>query len=119
MYTKLKSLFSTISPELFIWTSGLLLIAFIPFGNAHFSVCPLNNLGLSFCPGCGLGNSLHHLFHMDISGSFNSHPLGIPALLIILTRILTLTKNSLTHNSFLKQRSSNGQRISTDAESRF
>jgi hypothetical protein len=108
MFQKVKTFFNIVSPELLIWTGGLLMLAFLPFGTDHYTICPFSNLGIPYCPGCGLGESLHNLFHLDIAGSFYSHPLGILALLIILSRIITLSKISITNYSFSKKRNYNG-----------
>jgi hypothetical protein len=52
-------------------------------------------MGIDNCPGCGLGKSISMIFHGDIIGSFNTHPLGIPALLLIVKRIYQLIKNKI------------------------
>jgi len=80
--------------ELFFWIAAL---AFIfatagPGGEPHFTLCPLANMGFDWCPGCGLGHSIGHVFKGDIQASFSSHPFGIIALGIILHRIFTLLK---------------------------
>lgn len=81
--------------EAFIWIIGLVCLAIIPATDStHFTVCPLSNLGLEFCPGCGLGNSISYLFRGDIESSIYSHPLGIFAFIIIVTRIISLIKNN-------------------------
>ncbi|WP_240618525.1 DUF2752 domain-containing protein [Pedobacter yonginense] len=60
----------------------------------HFTLCPLANLGFeNWCPGCGLGRSISHILHGEFSNSFSEHWFGLPALLIILYRIYTLTYN--------------------------
>lgn len=56
----------------------------------HFTFCPLANLGMSWCPGCGLGRSITHFFHGNIRESIQYHWLGIPAVLIISYRIVIL-----------------------------
>ena len=55
--------------ELVFWLGGLLALALSnPTAAAHFSLCPLKAMGLTWCPGCGLGHSLSFLFHGDIAG---------------------------------------------------
>jgi Protein of unknown function (DUF2752) len=49
-------------------------------------------MGITWCPGCGLGHSIAFLLHGDIRNSFHAHWLGIPALVIILYRIYDLVK---------------------------
>ncbi|UCH66639.1 MAG: DUF2752 domain-containing protein [Ignavibacterium sp.] len=93
--------------ETALWIGGLLFLAFINnLADVHFTVCPIGNLGLDFCPGCGLGNSISYLFRGDVIGSFNSHPLGLFALIVLLIRIIHLLKFN---------RSRNGKYITTNA----
>ena len=92
---KIKKLWSVIGFEALVWILGLayLLLIHSP-GETHFSICPLSNLGFDFCPGCGLGNSISYIFKGDFIASFQSHPLGIFALIIITFRIITIIKNN-------------------------
>jgi hypothetical protein len=77
--------------ELTFWIAALASLAFTdPAGPAHFSLCPLKAIGITWCPGCGLGHSISWLFRGNIRNSFHAHWLGIPALIIILYRIYTL-----------------------------
>lgn len=82
--------------EGFIWIAALFYFAFFvnPF-ETHFTICPLANAGFEHCPGCGLGNSISLFFHGYFIESFNTHILGIPALLIILHRIYSIIKFNL------------------------
>jgi hypothetical protein len=86
--------------ELLFWMSALLML-----GNAgmdvkadghHFTLCPLANLGISWCPGCGIGRAITHLLHGQIMESLKYHWFGLPALMIICYRIYTLMKLELT-----------------------
>nr|WP_255476779.1 DUF2752 domain-containing protein [Mucilaginibacter sp. AK015] len=61
-----------------------------PAGQSHFSLCPLKALGLTWCPGCGLGHAISYLFRGDIINSFRAHWLGIPVFAVLLYRIYTL-----------------------------
>lgn len=93
LYQVLVFLFHIIRSEIFIWSAALIYLAIFNNPQAvHFSICPLNHLGIEFCPGCGLGNSISWLFHGDLTGSINAHPFGIPAVIILLNRIFTLAK---------------------------
>ena len=102
-FNKIFGFVSVFGIEGIIWISALLYLAFFihPY-ETHFTICPLSNLGFEHCPGCGLGNSIALLFHGKISQSFEAHILGIPALLIILHRIVSLVKfnrkKRLNHN---------------------
>ncbi|WP_454804557.1 DUF2752 domain-containing protein [Mucilaginibacter phyllosphaerae] len=64
-----------------------------PAGQGHFSLCPLKLLGITWCPGCGLGHAISFLFRGDVRSSFHAHWLGIPVLLVLLYRIYTLALN--------------------------
>lgn len=76
-----------------IWITALVYLAFFnnPF-QSHFTICPLSNAGFEHCPGCGLGNSVSFLFNGYFSESFDTHLLGIPAILIIVYRIYSIIK---------------------------
>jgi hypothetical protein len=101
MIRKLFTFIRNIPFEGLIWISALLLIAVINVdSHSHFTICPLKNLGLDFCPGCGLGRSIHYLFHMEFLKSFNAHPLGVFALVILLYRIYILSSGVLKKKQF-------------------
>lgn len=89
-YTRLIGL------EGFIWIAALFYFALIinPF-ETHFTICPLANAGFQHCPGCGLGNSISLFFHGHFTESFNTHILGMPALIIIFHRIYSVIKFNL------------------------
>ena len=104
LFHKIKSSFGF---ETAIWVGGLIFFAFINNPtDVHFTICPLTNLGLNICPGCGLGNSISYLFRGDLIASFHSHPFGLFALIILLTRIIYLLKFNWR---------SNGKYITTNA----
>jgi hypothetical protein len=85
--------------ELAFWIAAIVSLAFTdPAGLAHFSLCPLKALGITWCPGCGLGHSISYLFHGDINNSLHAHWLGIPAIVIILYRIYTLMVQRVSDN---------------------
>jgi hypothetical protein len=91
----IKKIGALIGIEAFIWTCGLFYLIFINSPEAyHFTICPISNLGFDFCPGCGLGNSISFLFQGNLEASFQSHPFGIFAFVIIVTRIISLIKNN-------------------------
>ncbi|WP_305364882.1 DUF2752 domain-containing protein [Daejeonella sp.] len=78
--------------ELIAWISAILFLAFTVSGSAHSSLCPLDNLGFKWCPGCGLGRSIRFLLHGEFRLSIEHHWFGIPAFLILFYRILQLLK---------------------------
>jgi hypothetical protein len=76
--------------EALIWLGALIFLAFSNPDTHHYSFCPLDNLGFSYCPGCGLGRSVGYLFRLDFESSFLSHPLGIPAVALLIYRSLKI-----------------------------
>jgi hypothetical protein len=95
IFRKIKQLWKIVGLEASIWILGLFYLALIYSpSETHFTICPLANIGIDFCPGCGLGNSISHLFRGNLISSFYSHPLGIFALVIIIFRIITIIKNN-------------------------
>ncbi|MEO8793844.1 MAG: DUF2752 domain-containing protein [Daejeonella sp.] len=92
-------MFKQLKFELIFWISGFLVLLNIDPAIHHFTLCPLENLGFSWCPGCGLGRSIAFLFHGNIQESINQHWFGIPALAIILHRIFQLSKQQFTNFS--------------------
>ena len=79
------------------WFAALVALALTDPASSHFSLCPLKNAGITFCPGCGLGRSITLFFHGDIAASFHTHPLGIFAVIVLSFRIVNLTKHYLKH----------------------
>ncbi|WP_133553060.1 DUF2752 domain-containing protein [Algoriphagus boseongensis] len=86
--------------ELIFWIGSLIAILTInPEASQHFSLCPLDNLGFSWCPGCGLGRSMNLLARGEIQASWSMHPLAMLAFAAIFHRIWTLIKHlKTTHN---------------------
>ena len=79
--------------ENIFWILALIALAAIdPGKSSHLSLCPLKNLGFTFCPGCGIGHSISWFLHGDTLRSCAAHPLGIAAVAMILYRIVTLQK---------------------------
>ncbi|MEO7444430.1 MAG: DUF2752 domain-containing protein, partial [Ferruginibacter sp.] len=78
--------------ELCCWVTGLFLLATMNIEEAHFSFCIFSWLGFTHCPGCGLGHAIHYILQGNLNASLNAHPFGIPALLILLHRVVTLAK---------------------------
>ena len=76
--------------EAIIWITAIVLLAIMEPTCDHSSICPFNALGLGFCPGCGLGHSISFLFRGDLVSSFNAHPLGMFAVIILLYRSISI-----------------------------
>gem|GEM_PF-265536 len=76
--------------EAFIWLLALILLACMPPESTQSSLCLLHHLGFSWCPGCGLGHAISSFFHFRFVLSFNQHPLGIFAVVVLISRICTV-----------------------------
>lgn len=74
--------------EAFIWIAALLWLAIDNPAAHHYTHCPFHNAGISFCPGCGLGRSIGYFFRLDLPASFMAHPLGIPAIGLLVFRAI-------------------------------
>jgi len=81
--------------ELIFWIAALVILFVIEPSQVHFTLCPISNLGFDFCPGCGLGHSIHYALRINFEESFMSHPLGIIAIFILFQRIITLFYNNI------------------------
>jgi len=79
--------------ELFFWLGALLFLALTRSGSVHYSLCPIDNMGMNWCPGCGLGRSIRYFFQGEFQASFSQHWFGIPAALILIYRVIELTDN--------------------------
>ncbi|BDD08642.1 hypothetical protein FUAX_10740 [Fulvitalea axinellae] len=79
--------------ELIFWLVALVALFVWQPGGGHIELCPLKNIGFPYCPGCGIGRSLHYAMLADFGASFSMHPLGPVALAVILRRVWQLIKN--------------------------
>lgn len=71
-----------------IWITALLLLFFMDPASQGTSFCLFKFIGFSYCPGCGIGHSIHYALHLNMARSFDEHVLGIPATLAILYTIV-------------------------------
>jgi len=95
--------------EALIWMAALLFLALIePAESTHYTLCPFSVVGIDFCPGCGLGRSVSYVLHGEITNSLSVHPLGIFALIVLTTRVISLIKINWSNY---------GKRISINARS--
>ncbi|MCL5021399.1 MAG: DUF2752 domain-containing protein [Bacteroidetes bacterium] len=89
-------LYWRIGLEAIVWIAAFVYFAIHnPYVQAGFTICPLENLGFHYCPGCGLGRAVSFLLHGDITRSIHTHILGIPATIILLSRTFSLLNKSL------------------------
>lgn len=113
-------MFAKIPLEAVLWVMVLLWLGISepPFGQ-DFTLCPLNNLGITNCPGCGLGRSISYALHGRLGESLHAHVLGIPAIVVLMLRSISLLKNTFqksTGSVSTNQRKSHGQRNAVDAD---
>jgi len=80
--------------ELVFLVASLLSFALSNPENEHFNLCIFKWLNFNYCPGCGLGHSITWFFHGDFSKAYESHFFGIPAVFIILHRIIQLVREN-------------------------
>ena len=96
MINTLRKYTKKIDLESLFWLGSFVYLSLInPYTPKHLDFCLFSLIGIENCPGCGLGKSISMVFHGDFAGSFNAHPLGIPAIILIIKRIYTLIKNKI------------------------
>lgn len=78
------------NPERLFWSAALIILFFLPETKSAVSLCVFSLFGFGPCPGCGIGHAIHYALRLDINASFQHHPLGIPAVIIIFIRIKQL-----------------------------
>lgn len=121
MRQKIITSFRFVNLEAVIWTAGLLFLAFFDFQDKlHFSICPIKNLGFSFCPGCGLGKSISYLFRLEFKESYAIHPLGLIALIVLVYRVISLNISAYRKYKYHSSQINgaiNGKFINTNAQS--
>ncbi|NPA35932.1 MAG: DUF2752 domain-containing protein [Chlorobi bacterium] len=82
--------------EAWFWFAALVSLAIAaPTHETHFSFCIFKMMGIDFCPGCGLGHSIIFLFHGDFKESWNTHPLAILAVAVLLHRIVVILRKDI------------------------
>lgn len=73
-------------------------------------------MGFTWCPGCGIGHAIAWLLHGDVKNSLHAHWLGIPALILIVYRIIVLFKdNVLGYGDIEKRFAKQGVKIDKQA----
>ncbi len=77
-------------PEAMIWIVALVLLFLFDESREHISLCIFNFLGFDFCFGCGIGRSISSVLHGEILKSFSYHFFGLPATIILVSRIIQL-----------------------------
>ncbi len=87
----MRSKLRYIDREAAIWIVGLLVLALgNPESDFHFTIFwPYYVWGFQ-SPGYGLGHSISYLFRGDVISAMETHILGLPAVAIIVWRVVTL-----------------------------
>ena len=94
---RISTIIGKLPIELIFWISALVGILFIdPYGPQHFTLCPLDNLGIDWCPGCGLGRAMSFIVKGDFQASWSMHPLAMFAFAVIVYRIIQIIRNIKT-----------------------
>lgn len=91
--------------EAIIWITAIIALALMSPVDKCYSLCLFHHLGIDWCPGCGLGHSIAWLFRGEIINSFNAHPLGIPALIVITLRIINIIRKNKQYNYYSYKKS--------------
>lgn len=89
--------------EAWFWLAALILLAFMPPESTQTTFCVWHHLGFESCPGCGLGHSISSAFHGHWITSFQHHPLGIVAIILLLFRIVTVFSQNYKFERFNKK----------------
>jgi hypothetical protein len=80
-----------------LWTGALAALFFMEPGTGA-SLCVFRFTGMSSCPGCRIGHSIHHALNLDLGSSLQAHILGIPSAVILLSYCFRLIKRAIKTN---------------------
>lgn len=94
MKSKIRYLFKNYF-EAAAFSVGLILLALMdPTTAKGPGLCLFEQLGITFCPGDGLGHSIAYLFRGDIHNAMNANILGPFAIVVLTGRIFYLIKKN-------------------------
>ncbi|MFB3133817.1 MAG: DUF2752 domain-containing protein [Rhodothermales bacterium] len=83
--------------EAVVWTAGLVALACTnPEAEGLIEACLSKVLWGISCPGCGLGHAVAYLFRGEVVLSFQTHPLGPLAVVILVGRVIGLVRATFT-----------------------
>lgn len=80
--------------EAAIWTIGLAAMAWMDPATTGESWCVFAQIGIEWCPGCGLGHAIAHLARGEWVASLQAHPLGFAVVVLLTGRIVTLLRDT-------------------------
>lgn len=82
-----------------IWMAGLFLMALPdPSLSSTIDLCLLKAIGLSGCPGCGLGHAMGYLFRGQWGLAVESHWFSPFVLAVLMVRIAGLVRMGFARN---------------------
>ena len=77
--------------EAVVWTAGLVALACAnPEAEGLVETCLSKVFWETPCPGCGLGHAVAYLFRGELALSFQTHPLGPLAAVMLTGRVVRL-----------------------------
>lgn len=79
-----------------MWPLGLTLLYIMNPEAKAGSLCILKQMGIPFCPGCGLGHGIHYFLHGQWSAAIEHHWLSPVVVVVLLYRILQLARLQYT-----------------------
>lgn len=82
------------------WAGALIALFVMNPADSGFSLCPLKALGISWCPGCGIGHSIHYTLHLNLQAAWHAHILGIPATLVLIYQVIKYLPFTNKNNSY-------------------
>ena len=93
--------------EVLVWIGAFVFLYGIePHGTHGFTLCPLALADIAWCPGCGLGESIHYLLHGEWTKAIEAHWLGPIASVLLLYRSVTLLNMHIKYSRFKTQKQS-------------
>ncbi len=75
------------------------------------SFCFFEWIGIPYCPGEGLGHSIAWFFRGEFSKAIETNLFGIPAVLILSYRILSIWKDLITNKLTTQKGQTDGRNI--------
>src|SRR5688572_26597726 len=81
------------------WTVVLAVLYFMDRGSTSGSLCLFRFLGLEHCPGCGIGHSISEALHFNLSKSFETHVMGVPAAFFLVLYIIRTFISSIKQST--------------------
>lgn len=81
---------------------GLVLMASMNPYETGETFCLFERIGISFCPGKGLGHSIAFLFRGEFTQALHANMLGPVAVIILSLRIMSIWKELYTNKTLIK-----------------